>query len=176
MCKIGKHPCCKPLSNNLSMCAWLKEDQPEGIAHHLLNDNHVTTDSNEISLMSRVNSLCCLLQKGPIEMLNSHDNSHDSKGSLEGPNDKNIQLGHDLESMQGNKTKIDMKAAESDFKLQQNLHNRHGKYRCRNSLESPKFDYDPSHQLHQCTTNNRREVVATTNTHISLHQKRPIFA
>ncbi|XP_050920883.1 uncharacterized protein LOC127138465 isoform X2 [Lathyrus oleraceus] len=87
----------------------------EDIAHHLLNDNHVTTDSDEISLMSRVNSLCCLLQKDPVEVPNSHDNSHDSKSSLEGPNDeKNIQLGHDLESMQSNKTKIDMKAAEED--------------------------------------------------------------
>ncbi|KAI5384426.1 hypothetical protein KIW84_071441 [Lathyrus oleraceus] len=119
----------------------------EYIAHHLLNDNHVTTDSDEISLMSRVNSLCCLLQKDLVEVSNSHDNSHDNKSSLEGPNDeKNIQLGHDLESMQSNKTKIDMKAAESNFKLQQNLHNRRGKYRCRNSLESPKFDYDSSHQ------------------------------
>lgn len=62
----------------------------EDIAHHLLNDNHITTVSNEISLMSRVNSLCCLLQKGPVEMPNSHDNLHDSKSSLEGPNDEKI--------------------------------------------------------------------------------------
>jgi len=34
----------------------------EEIAQHLLNDNHVIVASNEKSIMTRVNSLCCLLQ------------------------------------------------------------------------------------------------------------------
>ncbi|KAI4381071.1 hypothetical protein MLD38_007185 [Melastoma candidum] len=35
----------------------------EGIAQYLLSDSQVTTASDEKSLMARVNSLCCLLQK-----------------------------------------------------------------------------------------------------------------
>ncbi|CAI8611324.1 unnamed protein product [Vicia faba] len=72
------------------------------IAYDLLIDNHVTTDSDEISLMSRVNSLCCLLQKD-----NSHDNSHDNKSSIEGRNDmkaaeedsRNVSGGHQAPGM-----------------------------------------------------------------------------
>ncbi|XP_058754599.1 uncharacterized protein LOC131627756 [Vicia villosa] len=104
-------------SGNLSSSAKRKDVcvMLENIAHHLLTDNHVITDSDEISLMSRVNSLCCLLQEDPAAMPNSHDNSHDNKSSVEGPNDgNNIELGHDLESTQSNKIKIDVKAAEED--------------------------------------------------------------
>ncbi|XP_057430434.1 uncharacterized protein LOC130723409 isoform X2 [Lotus japonicus] len=44
----------------------------EDIAQHLLNDNQVAATSDEKSLMSRVNSLCCLLQKDPVPAQNSH--------------------------------------------------------------------------------------------------------
>lgn len=100
-------------SGNLSSSAKRKDAYVmlDHIAHHLLSDNHVITDSDEKSLMSRVNSLCCLLQEDPAAMPNSHDN----KSSVEGPNDgKNIELGHDLESTQSNKIKIDVKATEED--------------------------------------------------------------
>ncbi|XP_073219868.1 uncharacterized protein [Cicer arietinum] len=83
----------------------------EEIAQHLLNDNQVAITSDEKSLMSRVNSLCCLLQKDPAAVPNPHDGS----SSVYGPNDgKSSQLSHDFESMQANKFKIDIKAAEEE--------------------------------------------------------------
>ncbi|XP_061347537.1 uncharacterized protein LOC133293038 [Gastrolobium bilobum] len=81
----------------------------DDIAQYLLSDNQVTA-SDEESLMSRVNSLRCLLQKDPAAVLNSHEES-----AVEGPdNGKNIQLSHDLELMQDNKIKIDVKTAQND--------------------------------------------------------------
>jgi len=45
-------------------------------------------------------------------------NSYDNTSYVEGPNDgKHIQLGHDLESMQGNGIQIDMKAAEEEGEM-----------------------------------------------------------
>ncbi|KAK9130309.1 hypothetical protein Sjap_010796 [Stephania japonica] len=38
----------------------------EGIAQYLLSDSQLASTSDEQSLMSRVNSLCCLLQKDPV--------------------------------------------------------------------------------------------------------------
>ncbi|AES92461.1 hypothetical protein MtrunA17_Chr4g0073561 [Medicago truncatula] len=60
----------------------------DGITQHLLNDNQVTTDSDEKSLMSRVNSLRCLLQMDPPAVPNSHDNT----GFIEGPNDAKVNI------------------------------------------------------------------------------------
>lgn len=103
-------------SGNPSFCGGRSELQEmlEEIAQHLLNDNQVITTSDEISLMTRVNSLCCLLQKDPAALQSSHDKE---SAVAEGPDDeKRIQLSHDLESMQNNKIKMDVKPAEEDFR------------------------------------------------------------
>ncbi|KAL5183060.1 hypothetical protein HKD37_17G047040 [Glycine soja] len=103
-------------SGNPSFCGGRPELQEmlEEIAQHLLNDNQVITTSDEISLMTRVNSLCCLLQKDPEGLQSSHDKE---SAVAEGPDDeKRIQLSHDLESMQNNKIKMDVKPAEEDFR------------------------------------------------------------
>ncbi|RDX97945.1 hypothetical protein CR513_19207, partial [Mucuna pruriens] len=57
-----------PFSDGGSECKEILED----IAQHLLNDNQVAATSDEKSLMSRVNSLCCLLQKDPVTRQHSH--------------------------------------------------------------------------------------------------------
>ncbi|KAK7347629.1 hypothetical protein VNO80_22165 [Phaseolus coccineus] len=68
----------------------------EEIAKDLLNDSQVITASDEKSLMTRVNSLCCLLQTDPAAMQSS---SHDKESVADGPDDvENILLSHDLES------------------------------------------------------------------------------
>lgn len=103
-------------SGNPSFCGGRSELQEmlEEIAQHLLNDNQVITTSDEISLMTRVNSLCCLLQKDPAGLQSSHDKE---SAVAEGPDDeKRIQLSHDLESMQNNKIKMDVKASEEEFR------------------------------------------------------------
>ncbi|KAL5146957.1 hypothetical protein HKD37_06G016722 [Glycine soja] len=64
----------------------------EDIAQHLLNDNQVAATSDEKSLMSRVNSLCCLLQKDPVTVQNSHFTEDSS--TVEGPHDgKDVKPG-----------------------------------------------------------------------------------
>ncbi|XP_040871227.1 uncharacterized protein [Glycine max] len=92
-------------SGNPSFCGGRLEFQEmlEEIAQHLLNDNKVITTSDEKSLMTRVNSLCCLLQKDPAALQSSHDKESADEGPADG---KSIQLSHDLESMQNNKIKI----------------------------------------------------------------------
>nr|KYP51450.1 hypothetical protein KK1_026736 [Cajanus cajan] len=95
-------------SGNPSFCGGRLgyQEMLEGIAQHLLNDNQVIT-SDEKSLMSRVNSLCCLLQRDP----------RDKESAVEGPDDgKNIQPSHVIESRQNNKIKMDVKPAEEDFR------------------------------------------------------------
>ncbi|TKY54666.1 Transcription regulatory protein SNF5 [Spatholobus suberectus] len=102
-------------SGNPSFCAGRPgfQEMLEEIAQHLLNDNQVITTSDEKSLMSRVNSLCSLLQKDPAAV----QNSHDKESSVEGPDGgKNIQLSHDHESMQNKKIKMDVKSAEEDLR------------------------------------------------------------
>ena len=87
------------------------QEMLEDIAQYLLNDNQVTAASDEKSLMSRVNSLCCLLQKDPPAVQNSHDDD----SAVEGPDrGKGIQLSHTHESMQDDKSRIDVKAVEED--------------------------------------------------------------
>lgn len=56
----------------------------EDIAQHLLNDNQVAATSDEKSLMSRVNSLCCLLQKDPVTVQNLN---YAEDSTVEGPVD-----------------------------------------------------------------------------------------
>lgn len=82
------------------------KDMLEDIAQHLLNDTQVTAASDEKSLMSRVNSLCCLLQKDPPAVQNSivTDDS-----TVQGPDGgSNIQL--DLTA--GSKGTINVKDSE----------------------------------------------------------------
>ncbi|RDX74071.1 hypothetical protein CR513_46217, partial [Mucuna pruriens] len=101
-------------SRNPSFCGGRPgfQEMLEGIAQHLLNDNQVITTSDEKSLMTRVNSLCCLLQKDPAAL----QSSHDKESAVEGLDDgKNIHS-HDLESMQNNKIKMNVKPAEEDLR------------------------------------------------------------
>ncbi|XP_043695895.1 uncharacterized protein LOC122646411 isoform X2 [Telopea speciosissima] len=51
------------------------KDMLEEIAQYLLSDSQHTSASDEKSLMSRVNSLCCLLQKDPATVQNLQLNS-----------------------------------------------------------------------------------------------------
>ena len=51
------------------------KDMLEEIAQYLLTDSQHTLDSDGKSLMSRVNSLCCLLQKDPATAQNLQLNS-----------------------------------------------------------------------------------------------------
>lgn len=101
-------------SGNPSFCGARPGYQEvlEGIAEHLLNDNQVITTSDEKSLMLRVNSLCCLLQKDLAAVQNSHDKDSAAEEADDG---KNTQLSNDIESMQ-NKIKMDVKHAEEDFR------------------------------------------------------------
>ncbi|QCD80479.1 hypothetical protein DEO72_LG2g800 [Vigna unguiculata] len=85
------------------------QEMLEEIAQHLLNDNQVIAASDEKSLITRVNSLYCLLQTDPAALQSSHDKENAADG-------KNILLSHDLESMHNIKIKIDVKPAEVDFR------------------------------------------------------------
>lgn len=58
------------------------QDMLDDIAQYLLNDNQLTTASDEKSLMTRVNSLCCLLQKDPATLQQSQA---DGESCVEGP-------------------------------------------------------------------------------------------
>ena len=81
------------------------------IAQYLLNDNQLTTASDEKSLMTRVNSLCCLLQKDPATLQQSQV---DGKSCVEGPagGGKDIQLNSALDG----RIRSDVKASEEYVK------------------------------------------------------------
>ncbi|KAJ1410321.1 hypothetical protein SESBI_22058 [Sesbania bispinosa] len=84
----------------------------EDITQHLLSDNQVATASDEKSLMSRVNSLCCLLQKDPLTV----QNSHSMEGSTaEGPGDgKGVKPSEeDLRDASGGKQAAGMSRKDS---------------------------------------------------------------
>ncbi|XP_062007947.1 uncharacterized protein LOC133724974 [Rosa rugosa] len=51
----------------------------EEITQYLFNDSQLSLPSDEQSLMSRVNSLCCLLQKDPTTVQNLHARSDDGR-------------------------------------------------------------------------------------------------
>ncbi|XP_050119570.1 uncharacterized protein LOC126596913 isoform X2 [Malus sylvestris] len=57
------------------------QDMLEDIAQYLLSDTQFTTASDEKSLMSRVNSLCCLLQKDPAAAQTQVDGDSHVEGS-----------------------------------------------------------------------------------------------
>ncbi|BAT79735.1 hypothetical protein LR48_Vigan04g039900 [Vigna angularis] len=85
----------------------------EDIAQHLLNDNQVAATSDEKSLMSRVNSLCCLLQKDPVTVQNSHFTEDSS--TIEGPDDgKDVKPAEEeLRDVSGGKQALGMSRKDS---------------------------------------------------------------
>ncbi|XP_028776808.1 uncharacterized protein LOC114733503 isoform X1 [Neltuma alba] len=83
----------------------------EDISQHLLSDNQVAATSDEKSLMSRVNSLCCLLQDPAAAQ-----NPHNTEGFTAVEPDENPNLNHNIELMQDNKNRTDAKVAEEDTK------------------------------------------------------------
>lgn len=98
-----------PSSENRPDCQEMLED----IAQYLLSDTQFTTASDEKSLMSRVNSLCCLLQKDNTTGTSSQANGENYDGGDDG---KDVQLnrGHGFEfNITG---KDDVKAFEGETK------------------------------------------------------------
>ncbi|XP_054820195.1 uncharacterized protein LOC129319221 [Prosopis cineraria] len=90
------------------------KDILEDITQQLLNDNQVTADSDEKSLMSRVNSLCCLLQKDPSVLQNSNITDASTAQGSQGGSD--IQLNHTLVSTRDNESTTYVKVSEEDTK------------------------------------------------------------
>lgn len=83
------------------------QDVLEDIAQYLLNDNQSNTASDEKSLMSRVNSLCCLLQKDSANVQNSLAAEVPDAGG-------GIQVKHHTEQIPDNKCRPDPKASDQD--------------------------------------------------------------
>lgn len=67
-------------SNNFTLSAEERESLEilEEISHFLFSDSQYASTSDEQCIMSRVNSLCCLLQKDPMTAQNSQVNKGDS--------------------------------------------------------------------------------------------------
>lgn len=63
------------ISEQMTTTACGNRDMLEDIAQYLLSDSQFVTASDEKSLMSRVNSLCCLLQEDPSTVNNNGENS-----------------------------------------------------------------------------------------------------
>ena len=85
------------------------QDILEDIAQYLLSDSQFTASSDEKSLMSRVNSLCCLLQKDPGSVQNLQQMNGES--CLEGGIDEKkdvVQPNHTCESVDENRGTGDM--------------------------------------------------------------------
>ncbi|XP_031253237.1 uncharacterized protein LOC116111182 [Pistacia vera] len=92
-------------------------DLLEDIAQYLLSDTQQSTAaSDEKSLMSRVNSLCCLLQKEPGAAQNFQANGESSDARPNDENGKNVQLHISPEPLHDNKNGVEMKAPEVDPK------------------------------------------------------------
>ncbi|KAL5840110.1 hypothetical protein ACOSQ4_012718 [Xanthoceras sorbifolium] len=102
----------QPMSEEGPGCREILED----IAQYLLSDTQLTAASDEKSLMSRVNSLCCLLQKEPSTAQNLQVNGESSGGRPDGGNGSNAQLNNTFELMPDNRTRGDIKAPEGDAK------------------------------------------------------------
>lgn len=102
----------QPLSEEGSDCREILED----IAQYLLSDTQLTAASDEKSLMSRVNSLCCLLQKDPGTAQNLQVSGESSDGRPDDGNGNNAQLNNIFELMPDNRPRGDIKAPEGDTK------------------------------------------------------------
>ncbi|OMP09509.1 hypothetical protein COLO4_05402 [Corchorus olitorius] len=98
-----------PSSENRPDCQEMLEE----IAQYLLNDNQLTAASDEKSLMSRVNSLCCLLQKDTTPGTTSQANVENYDGVDDG---KDVQLNKAPETGFSFPSKGDVKASEGDTK------------------------------------------------------------
>lgn len=101
----------QPLSEEGTDCRDLLED----IAQYLLSDTQLSTSSDEKSLMSRVNSLCCLLQKEPGTAQNTQVIGESSDGRPDDVNNKDVQINNTFESMHDNDgMRDDIKPLEGD--------------------------------------------------------------
>ncbi|KAE8711239.1 50S ribosomal protein L35 isoform 1 [Hibiscus syriacus] len=99
-----------PSSENRPDCQEMLED----IAQYLLSDTQFTTASDEKSLMSRVNSLCCLLQKDGTTGSSSHTNGENYNGPDDG---KDVELINKTNGFEFNTSaKDDAKAFEGETK------------------------------------------------------------
>ncbi|XP_021277330.1 uncharacterized protein LOC110411473 [Herrania umbratica] len=98
-----------PSSENIPDCQEMLEE----IAQYLLSDTQFTTASDEKSLMSRVNSLCCLLQKDTTTGTNSQANGENYGGPDDG---KDVQLNRSHESGFNITANGDVKTSEGDTK------------------------------------------------------------
>lgn len=104
----------QPLSEEGPECREILE----GIAQYLLSDTQLTTASDE-KLMSRVNSLCCLLQKDPGSTQNLQQLSGESSAGKpnNGGNENSSQPNSIFELMPDTtKPRGDMKTPEVDTK------------------------------------------------------------
>ncbi|XP_050212996.1 uncharacterized protein LOC126664578 isoform X2 [Mercurialis annua] len=99
-----------PVSGDGSETANVLED----IAQYLLNDNQLTTSSDEKRLMARVNSLCCLLQKEPTSTQNLQVNEENFVAGSD--NGKGVELNSVFESPNENKNKGGIKNSELNLK------------------------------------------------------------
>ncbi|KAK8604847.1 hypothetical protein V6N13_082315 [Hibiscus sabdariffa] len=79
-----------PSSQNRPDCQEMLED----ITQYLLSDTQFTTASDEKSLMSRVNSLCCLLQKDGTTGTSSQANGENYNGPEDGKDDAQLSKIH----------------------------------------------------------------------------------
>ncbi|KAK8661013.1 hypothetical protein V6N13_051915 [Hibiscus sabdariffa] len=82
-----------PSSQNRPDCQEMLED----IAQYLLSDTQFTMASDEKSLMSRVNSLCCLLQKDGTTGPTSQANGENYNGPEDGKDDAQLSKIHGFE-------------------------------------------------------------------------------
>lgn len=85
-------------------------DMLDDISQYLLNDN-VAAASDEKSLMSKVNSLCCLLQD-PAVVQNTPITEDYAAGGPDG--EKVLKPNNNHEFMHDNRRKTDFKSAEED--------------------------------------------------------------
>lgn len=114
---IGNHISGQMTSGNpvLSEGGVECQDILEDIAEYLLSDSQFTAASDEKSLMSRVNSLCCLLQKDPGSVQNLQLNGESCFEGLD--EKKDVQLNLTSESSHENKATSDITAPpEGDTK------------------------------------------------------------
>ncbi|KAE8126029.1 hypothetical protein FH972_020784 [Carpinus fangiana] len=88
------------------------QDILEDIAQYLLNDNQFTAASDEKSLMSRVNSLCCLLQKDSTTVQSSPDNRESCAKEPDGG--MGVQVKNNSEQIHDNKYRADLKVSDQD--------------------------------------------------------------
>ncbi|XP_065619766.1 uncharacterized protein LOC112024158 isoform X2 [Quercus suber] len=88
------------------------QDILEDIAQYLLNDNQSTAASDEKSLMTRVNSLCCLLQKDSATVQNSQGSGGSCANGPDGGT--SVQVKNNPEQIHDNKYRADLKLSDQD--------------------------------------------------------------